>query len=255
MVFALTLSLLTATPDASVVVARRISLDAVKAQDLAEQLAAALKERPGSALGTLMPVADAMACLSKAGFPDTAVCNGAAACVASLAKVCGFKRLVALQVGKVGADVAVDVSIVDGATGATLAAVTSTLALKGSAEAMRPLALELLSKLEEVPAPVEVRTGVPPVSREEHATDAPSLTTHQKVAIGLGVGAVVSLGVGITLGVSALGQSNQLSVRHPGYAAQVVSVRQTALFSDVGYGAAIALAVSALVLWLVSPAP
>lgn len=254
MVFALTLSLLTATPEASVVVARRISLDAAKAQELAEQLATALSQQSSGALGTLMPVADAMACLSKAGFPDTAVCNGAAACVASLAKVCGFKRLVALQMGKVGADVAVDVSIVDGATGASLAAVTSTLNLKNASEAMGPLAAELLSKLAPTPPPVEVVTRGTALTPEAPAVATP-LSTHQKVALGLGAGAVASLGVGIALGVSALGQSNQLSERDPRYAANVMTVRQTALFSDVGYGAAIALAVSALVVWLVSAAP
>ena len=64
---------------------------------------------------------------------------------------------------------------------------------------------------------------------------------------------MLALGAGIALGVTALSQSKQLSVLAPDYATQVMDVRRTALFADLSYGLAGALAVSALVLWLVSP--
>lgn len=265
MLAAVAASLLCASPEASVVVARRLGLDAARGAELAQQLTAALEQQPGSRLGALVPVTEATSRLTKAGFPDTAVCNGAAACVASLAKVGGFERLVALQLVKLGADLAIDASIIDGRTGASLAVVTRTVKLKAIGDELTALAAELMGKLPAKPVaevappdrpPSTDPSPPPPPPLDETAvtaTAARPLSTGRLVAIGLGSAAIVSLGVGIGLGVSALSQSNQLSVRDPEYASRVAAVRQTALFSDVGYGAAAAFAVAALVTWLLAP--
>lgn len=270
MVGVVTLALLAASPESSVVVARRIGLDAARGVELAQQLATALGEQRDRPLGTVLPVAQANERLAKAGFPDTAVCNGAAACVASLAKVSGFERLVSLQLVKLGGDLAIDASVIDGRTGQSLAVVTRTVKAKALAAELAALASELLSKLPAPVAPVASSTTAQPVTPVEPppppppvaivepvaVTPPPSvLPTGRIVALGLGGAAVVSLGVGIALGVSAMGQSNQLSVLDPSYAARVAAVRQAALGADVSYALAGAFAVAALVTWLLTPTP
>ncbi|MBL8918261.1 MAG: hypothetical protein JNJ54_05335 [Myxococcaceae bacterium] len=265
---AVTLALLAAAPESSVVVARRIGLDAARAQELAQQLASALEQQADSPLGAVLPTASANARLAKAGFPDTAVCNGAAACVASLAKVSGFERLVSLQLVKLGGDLAVDASVIDGRTGQSLAVVTRTIKAKALSTELSALAVELVSKLPAVatraaatvPAPTdqpvkraEPPPPPPPLEPAVTAAAAPALPTGRIVALGLGGAAVVSIGVAIALGVSAVGQSNQLSVLDPSYAMRVASVRQSALFADVSWAAAGAFAVAALATWLLTP--
>lgn len=264
---AVTLALLAAAPEASVVVARRIGLDAARGLELAQQLASALDQQPNRPLGAVLPAANANERLAKAGFPDPAVCNGAAACVASLAKVSGFERLVSLQLVKLGADLAIDASVIDGRTGQSLAVVTRTIKAKALSVELSALAAELVSKL---PASAVVAERPPPpgdapVKRSEPpppppslepavtATPAPALPTGRIVALGLGGAAIASIGVGIALGVSAVSQSNKLSVLDPSYAMRVAAVRQSALFADVSWAVAGAFAVAALVTWLVTP--
>lgn len=260
---ALTASLLAASTDASVVVARRIGLEAKKGTELAQQLVTALQAKTPLRLGTVIDVAVANERLAAAGFPDTSVCNGAASCVASLARVGGFGRLVALQLVKLGGDVAVDASVVDGETGKALAAVTRTIKLKNAADELAALAGELLAKVPasdtpavEKPEPVSVVTTPPPPAPEpepivETKPPPPGLSTARKVSLGLGGAAVVAVGVGVGLGVSASGQASMLSVRDPSYDAKVAAAKGTALGADLSYGAAGALAVTAIVLWVV----
>jgi hypothetical protein len=267
MVGAVALVLLTATPESSVVVARRIGLDATKGVELAQQLVTALEQQPGKPLGAVLPVSEANERLAKAGFPDTAVCNGAAACVASLAKVSGFARLVSLQLVKLGGDLAIDASVIDGRTGQSLAVVTRTVKAKALTAELSALAAELLAKLPaSAPAPV-ASTTPPPDTTEAPPTPpllpavepvvvtapARAMPTGRVVALGLGGAAVVSLGVGLGLGVSAMNQSNQLSVLDPAYGARVAAVRQAALGADISYVLAGAFAVAALVTWLLTP--
>ena len=259
---ALTASLLAASTDASVVVARRIGLEAKKGTELAQQLVTALQAKTPLRLGTVIDVAVANERLAAAGFPDTSVCNGAASCVASLARVGGFGRLVALQLVKLGGDVAVDASVVDGETGKALAAVTRTIKLKNAADELAALAGELLAKVPasdapavEKPEPVSVVTTPPPAPEPEPIVETkpppPGLSTARKVSLGLGGAAVVAVGVGVGLGVSASGQASMLSVRDPSYDAKVAAAKGTALGADLSYGAAGALAVTAIVLWVV----
>lgn len=266
MVGAVALVLLTATPESSVVVARRIGLDATKGVELAQQLVTALEQQPGKPLGAVLPVSEANERLAKAGFPDTAVCNGAAACVASLAKVSGFARLVSLQLVKLGGDLAIDASVIDGRTGQSLAVVTRTVKAKALTAELSALAAELLAKLP-ASALAPASTTPPPDTTEAPPTPpllpavepvvvtapARAMPTGRVVALGLGGAAVVSLGVGLGLGVSAMNQSNQLSVLDPAYGARVAAVRQAALGADISYVLAGAFAVAALVTWLLTP--
>jgi hypothetical protein len=255
---ALTASLLAASPEASVVVARRIGLEAKRGEELAQQLTDALRARDAASIGALVDVSIAVERLAAAGFPDTAVCNGAATCVASLAKVGVFRRLVALQLVKLGAELAVDASVVDGDTGQVLAAITRTVSLKTSAEEWAALAAELTRKLSALDAPIAVvLPGDPADARPKNdppeVHQAPGLGVGRKVALGFGGGAVVALGVGIGLGVSAAAQASQLSVLDPMYAQRVAGARGTALGADLSYVTAGAFAVTALLLWLFTP--
>mgnify|MGYP001606817925 CR=1 FL=1 len=268
MLLVLTLSLINATPDYSVVVARRLGVDAKRAAELSTVFARAVEKDTTHPLGQLLPADEATELLKKAGFPDTSVCNGSAACVSSLARVSGLKRIIALQLVKVGSDLAVDASVVEGDVGRILGSVTRTVKLKSATDELDGLARDLLAKLPKV-APVvvaatpEIKPGdapknvdltpPPPLPPPEVVEQPPGLTTGRKVALGLGGSAVVALGIGIGLGASALTQSNALSAIDPQFNEKAAAARSTALGADLGYIAAGSLAVGALVAWLVSP--
>ena len=247
-----TLSLLGAGPDYSVVVARRLGLEPKRATELATSFADALEHQPTHPLGTLLLLDEAAATLERAGFPDTTVCSGSAPCVSSLARVSGLARIVALQLVKVGSELAIDVSVVD-ASGRILGVVTRSVKLKTANDELSSLAAELISKLPPpADAPVEVKL-TPPTPPPTVEVTPPPFPTGRKVALGLGGGAVVALGVGVGLGVSALGQSKALSPLDPQFENKAAAARGTALGADLTYGLAGALAVSALVAWLISP--
>jgi hypothetical protein len=254
----------------SLVVARRLGVDPARAQELTAALGVELNDLASASLGKQVPLTATAETLAKAGFPDTAVCNGASACVASLAKLSGLGRLVAVQFVKVGANVAVDVSVVDSATGKTLAAATRSVPLKSPRKDFEALAKELVSKL---PPPAAAKVEPEPLKPLPSDTpkdaaltpkdtpppppivvaEAPGMPTGRKVALGLGAGAVVSLGVGIGLGASALAQSNSLSTLDPDYEAKAAAVKGQALGADIAYGVAAGLAVAAVVTWLLNP--
>ena len=263
-----TLSLLGAGPDYSVVVARRLGLDSKRAAELASSFAQALEQDSSHPLGELFPVDEAGEALKKAGFPDTSVCNGSSACVSSLARVSGLKRIIALQLVKIGSDLAIDASVVEADSGKILGAVTRTVKLKSSSAELIGLAAELLQKFsrsapptppvavvkqDDAPTKVDLAPSAALPAPEPVAVTPPSLPTGRKVALGLGGGAVAVLGVGIGLGVSALGQSKSLSAIDSKFEEKAAAARGTALAADLSYGAAGALAVGALVAWLVSP--
>lgn len=258
----------------SLVVARRLGVDADKARELSATLGDELKAQSSASLGQPVPLDDVAQTLARAGFPDTAVCNGAAACVASLAKLSGLARLVAVQLVKVGSSVALDVSVVDSATGKTQAAVTRSVSLKAPAKDLALLAKELVGKLppptvatvepEPVkPPPVDAPKDTtlvpdPPPEPPVVVAPGPGLPTGRKVALSLGGAAILAAAVGVGLGVSATGQANGLSALDPQYEARAAAVRSQALGADVAYGVAGGLAVAAVVTWLVSapePAP
>ncbi|MCC6333921.1 MAG: hypothetical protein IT380_08020 [Myxococcales bacterium] len=266
-------AVLAASDQYSLVVARRLGVDAQRAQELTASLGVELKDLSAPALGKEVPLTELADTLSKAGFPDTAVCNGAAACVASLAKLSGLGRLVAVQLVKIGTSVAMDVSVVDSASGKTLAAATRSVPLKTPRKELEALAKELVGKLPppEVakvePAPVKpppppddtpketslVPKQPPPPEPPVVVAEAPGMPTGRKVALGLGAGAVVSLGVGIGLGASVLAQSSSLSALDPQYEQKASAVKGQALGADLAYGLAAGLAVAAIVTWFMSP--
>jgi len=247
-----TLSVLGASPDYSVVVARRLGLEPKRATELATSFADALEHQPTHPLGTLLPVDEAAAALERAGFPDTTVCSGSAPCVASLARVSGLARIVALQLVKVGSELAIDVSVVD-VSGKILGVLTRSVKLKGANDELPALAAELIAKLPPpADAPVEVKL-TPPTPPPAVEVTAPAMPVGRKVALGLGGGAVVALGVGVGLGVSALGQSKALSPLDPQFENKAAAARSAALGADLSYGLAAALALSALVAWLFTP--
>jgi hypothetical protein len=265
---ALTL-VLAASDQYSLVVARRLGVDPARAQELTAALGVELNDLSSASLGKQVPLTATAETLAKAGFPDTSVCNGASSCVASLAKLSGLGRLVAVQLVKIGANVAVDVSVVDSATGTTLAAATRSVPLKSPRKELELLARELVGKLpppevakvEPVkPPPTDVPKDTtltpkdpPPPEPPIVVAEAPGMPTGRKVALGLGAGAVVSLGVGIGLGASALAQSSSLSALDPDYEAKAAAVKGRALAADLSYGLAAGLAVAAVVTWLMSP--
>jgi len=172
---------------------------------------------------------------------------------------------------KLGTSVAVDMSVVDSATGNTVAAATRSVPLKSPRAELEALAKKLVGKLPKpAEAKVEPTPKPPPADTPKNPTltpkdtpppeppivvaPPPGMSTGRKVALGLGAGAVVSLGVGIGLGASALAQSNSLSVLDPDYEAKAAAVKGQALGADVAYGLAAGLAVAAVVTWLVNPA-
>ncbi len=249
-----TLALFGAGPDYSVVVARRLGVDPQRASELAVAFAAALEAQPTNPLGTLLPVDEAASSLERAGFPDPSVCNGSAACVSSLARVSGLSRIVALQLVKVGTELAIDASVVD-ASGKILGVVTRSVKLKTAPDALPELAAELIERLPAPSdAPVEVVLTPPPPAETPPsvALAPPPFPTGRKVALGVGGGAVVALGIGVGLGVSALDQSRALSAADPRFEERAAAARSTALAADLTYGLAGALAVSAAITWLVS---
>ncbi|MHB8876891.1 MAG: hypothetical protein ACYC8T_24605, partial [Myxococcaceae bacterium] len=219
------LSALGATPEYSVVVARRIGVDAKRSAELSGELARALEKQSSHPLGNLVSVTDTAARLAKAGFPDPATCSGAAACVANLVRVSGLARLVSLQLVKVGGELAIDASIIEGETGRSLVAVTRTANLKNPGAELEALAAELIRKLP-VPqplaaaalpsdAPAEVRLTPQDASQPPLLAASPGLAGGQKLALGLGAGALVALAVGVGMGASAMGQSSALTPRDP----------------------------------------
>ncbi|MEW5741035.1 MAG: hypothetical protein AB1938_19090 [Myxococcota bacterium] len=265
-------AVLAASDQYSLVVARRLGVDAQKAQELAASLGVELRDLSSPALGKQVPMVEVAETLSKAGFPDTAVCNGAAACVASLAKLSGLGRLVAVQLVKIGGNVAMDVSVVDSATGKTLGAATRSVPIKTPRQDLELLAKELVGKLPplelakvETPAIKQpppddtpkdttlVPKDAPPPEPPIVVAEAPGMPTGRKVALGLGGGAVVSLAVGIGLGASAMAQANSLSALDPDYEQKAAAVKGQALGADIAYGLAAGLAVAAVVTWIMSP--
>jgi len=254
-----TLVMLNAEPGYSLVVSRRVGVEAGRAIELTAELAQALEAEPSRPLGALVPVPEAAATLAKAGFPDSAVCNGAVACVASLAKVSGLTRLVALQLVKVGAELTVDASVVDGASGRAVAVLTRTMKLRDVSEGLRAFSAELTALASEIPPAEVVAPDAPtavtltPEPRPPGVTLASGLPTGRKVALGLGAGAVAALVVGIVLGVVALGLANALSAFDPRYEAHAAAARRTGVGADVVYGTAGALAIGAVLTWFLAP--
>ncbi|MEW5738903.1 MAG: hypothetical protein AB1938_08240 [Myxococcota bacterium] len=150
------------TPEYSVIVSRRIGATPQVADGLASSLAKALDATGSARLGRFVPASELKPRLAAAGLPDPTVCNGAAACVATLARVSGVGHLVALQVVKVGGDLALDVSVVEGSTGKSLAAVARTVKAKTAHGEMGSLAAAVLAGLPEAPPPVEPPVETPP---------------------------------------------------------------------------------------------
>lgn len=249
MVGVVTMVLLTAQPESSVVIARRLGLEPARGTELAQQLVDTLVLQPHP-FGRLVGATEANERLAKAGFPDTAVCNGATACIASLAKVGGFDRLISLQLVKLGPDLAVDASVVEESSGVSLAVVTRTVRAKSIADDLVALANELISKLPVHAPKTASATRLPSAARAELEPRRGGWSTNRWVALGLGGAGVVALGVGLALGISANAQANRLSVLDPSYEANVASVRQSALLADLGFVTAGAFAVAALVTWL-----
>ncbi|MDP1828011.1 MAG: OmpA family protein [Archangium sp.] len=180
MVFALlAVSLVGATsPQYSVVVARRIGVTPELAGELATALARSLETTAGPKLGKLVQPSDVQARLVAAGLPESSVCNGATACVATLARVCDVSHLVALQVVKVGSDLALDLSVVE-SHGTSVASLTRTVKAKTWSDELPSLAQELVAALP-VPAPVPaVVAETPPApapAPAEPGAAAPGIT-------------------------------------------------------------------------------
>jgi hypothetical protein len=256
-----TMSLLGAGADYSVVVARRLGLDPARAAELADLFAQGIEKAPTHPLGRLLAVEEATAKLKAAGFPDTSVCSGSAACVSSLARVSDLKRIIALQLVKIGGDLAVDASVVEGEAGRILGTVTRTVKLKSPTDELNALALELVAKLPKIEvaasdAPAQTDLTPPPTPPEQVELTPPArLPTGRKVALGLGAGALAGLGVGIALGASALGQSQSLSAIDPKFEEKAAAARGTALGADLSYVGAGALAIGAVIAWFASPPP
>ncbi|MCC6337174.1 MAG: hypothetical protein IT380_24670 [Myxococcales bacterium] len=150
-------------PEYAVVVSRRIGATPQVADGLATSLGKVLDAAGHPRLGRLLPASELKPRLLAAGLPDPSVCNGASACVATLARVSGLTHLVALQVVKVGGDLALDVSVVESRTGKTLVAEARTLKAKTATGEVGSLAAAVLAKLPDPePEPLDTPVAPPP---------------------------------------------------------------------------------------------
>ncbi len=254
MFFALSCALLSAAPapDYSVIVSRHVGVEPERAAAIAGHLARALEREPRQPLGALMPVADASAALEKAGFPDPAVCSGAAACVANLGKLAGLRWVVSLQLAKVGTQLTADAAVLEAGSGRSLAVVTRGFSVDELKPGAAALASDLLDRLptalaDDAPRRADLEPGV------VHVDATPPLSRRgPTVALGLGAVAVVVLALAVGFGVSALNQSNGLSVKSPTYANDVSNVHRNAAIADGGYVGAAALGAAAVLVWRLS---
>jgi hypothetical protein len=274
---ALAAASLAAEPSFSVLVTRKVGLDASAAAQFADMLSVVL-EKKGVPARRVSPVAFAASAAGE-GIPDPASCGSAVDCVAIIGRKGNVDWLFAAQMAKVGTQVILDVSLVRVADGVSVAAGTERVPYRKPAKAIEKLASQFIGKMtprepKAVPSSVEAELPavtppltLPPVVAAEPAEPLPPtgsvegkaapspLPLGRYVAVALGVVAVGSTGAGMYFGLSAQGQTNKLSVLSPNYNANVAQALRTAHAADACYGVAGALAIGAVIVWVLSGPP
>jgi len=107
-------------------------------------------------------------------------------------------------------------------------------------------------------APVNLDMPPPPLLRAPPApvaSPSPGWPPGRVVAVSAGGASVVAAGAGTYFGISALVQYQQLRSSDPNYAQLRTDMLGTARVADVAFGAAALLAGTAVVTWLLTPAP
>lgn len=270
-----------ATPTWSVAVTRRVGVSADSGMELAEMLSVELGNLGEKIPGTRVSPHALAATLLAANNPDTASCAGATDCAAVIARQGGVDFLFAIQMVKVGQNIILDATLVRAPDGAAVATATKATPFKKPVKAIGELATDLAAKAgamhEPLPKPPEVASPPPPpvagstetaegpgpvkvssaspeagTSTRAEPAEQPSMSVGRYVALGLGVAAVGVGAAGGYFGFSAMSQANNLSDKDPNLSRAQSQVMSTAQTADAAYGIAAAVAISAIVVWIVA---
>lgn len=232
MVLAVLATLVTAAePNYSVVVTRRLGVSPELAANLANDLATALNQNGARKLGTLIRPTTATARLVTLGLPESTVCNGGAACVSTLARVLDTQHLVAVQLVKVGSDIAVDVSLVARGEARSLAAVTRTTNGQAASREMQAIARELVALLPDLPPEPE---AVKEDKQKAPEVEPPVIRAPQEAALGP---EPLPLSLRAELMPSFIVSSPQSSIYGAGLALRAQGLLTLSRFVDVGLSA------------------
>jgi len=252
------------TPSYSVAVTRRVGLDAAAALDLAELFSQAV-ERQGEAMPGKRVSARAFSASLAAANSDPSSCAGAIDCAAVMGKVGEVDWLFALQLAKVGSNVICDATLLRVHDGASLATANKPVRGKDPVADLEALAKEIVAAAQPIQSPIETPvlattqpagTGTPssmPVKTTPKTTAKPMLLglwPGQVAAIGLAALAVVAVGSGAALGVTALNQADALSSKTTTFKADQDRVLWIARGADISYVASGAFIAAAAAVWL-----
>jgi hypothetical protein len=176
--FALTVAMLAAASPGggtySVLIARRVGMPQADGIEVAEAFGRYLEAGQGRSLGTQLGArALAVTLTASANTPDSAGCAGANDCLIALGRVGKLDELVALQVVKVGKNLAVDVTILDVATGAVRGTATGSVPAVRPYKELEPLAAQLMISWAATPAPVTATPPEPVAAEEPPAAKPP----------------------------------------------------------------------------------
>ncbi len=218
--FTLAVSTLGSTPSYSVVVSRRVGLDAAAGLDLADGLSLSLERVPQPPGKRVAPRAVTVT-LAAAGTADSASCEGSVDCVAALGRIAGLDRLVGLQVVKIGNDIVIDAAVVDVKEGAPLATASAKIPLKAPGPSFAALAQDLTRGVETwaapsppppapsaVPLPASLASQTPPAAPPPRqvapvSSVAAPTPTPRLVGYGLAGAGVACVAGGVTFGLLA----------------------------------------------------
>lgn len=259
----LLLTLLTAEPSYSLMVSRRVGVTAEQANELCDALGRELSKRD-LGLGVQIPPPNFRAQLQESGLGDPSICAGAAACASDFGRGAKLDTVIALQMAKVGGQIAIDASVVRVAGAEVLAAPSQLLKLsaieKGFAQLSNQIANALRARAESGDTKNPKVSLTPPIedSQVPSAAIQPStqpstvkkwLRISSYIAAGLGV---VAAGTGITFGIMARQQATALLGTDPMYDQKRATAFAWAQRADVMYISAGGLAAVAVALFVFS---
>lgn len=244
----------TPAPDYAVTATRRVGISPEELEAQLGILSRALAAHRGRTLGTPVPAAEFAERVKKAGARQPSTCAGNVECVATIGRAVGLARLVSTQFVQLGGELTVDAALVDVASMKVVSTATATVRTPARVD-MDALAQTLLSSLPVTDAPVEAHLEPVPAVTPPPVLELrqPGLRAGRGIAIGLGAGAIVAVGAGVVMGSIAASRNELLRKTSPDFATQQAEVRSLAAGADVAYGVAGALAVGAVVVWLLTP--
>ncbi|MBI3184318.1 MAG: hypothetical protein HYZ28_19465 [Myxococcales bacterium] len=244
-------------PTFSAAVTRREGVEAQAALELAESLSLSLERAGGEALGKRISPRALQVALSAANVTDAATCSGDADCAVRLGQIGGVRRLLALQLVKLGRNLIIDVSVIDVESGAKVAAASARASIKAPEEALAELAAQLARSLPpyEVPKPKEPERAMAPPAIAASASAPPGAprairpSTRTLVVGGIGGGLVTAGTVMGGLALLSFGaeRSAAESWNLPAYERARAEAKGRALAADLLLGAgALALGAAAV---------